>query len=334
MDDQGFLDQIEQNIISKKNETDDALKEVEHRAAEMERIRKAMPSTTPAGGVQSKKAVPRKPEKKNPLEDDPRYREYFDRLKKAKGIPTPAGGVSTSAEAPAARAGASDSQKVGPGAIVRFDDGSIGVYKDAVSGRDYALFYFFEPDGQFMPQGVFLQCYQAKVIGNLPEKYFAALRDDSEWNRDVLVFHLSDYEHVKLLDGLSAHEERKPKNTTPVRTPTVNAEPETRETPKPPVENQQAETKPEKPAAQPAPRAAEPEPGPDELVKGRRFEINFGGRKWEAVFWMEDAEGAIVAHSTHGDWSLMRLDLSRFKDSLVLGDVVDEATQQAIAAAV
>lgn len=328
-DDQSYLSQIEENIRSKGNEQADAQKEAEQRAEEMERIRKASANlpgpgnTTPAAGNKNV----------NPLENDPRYKEYFERLRKQKGekpagaTPTPAAGIQQ------AKASAASAQKVGPGSIVRFDDGSIGVYKDAVSGKDYALFYFLNPDGEFLPEGVFLQCYQAKVIGSLPEEHFATLRDDGSWNRDMIVFHLAKFEFVDDLNKLAEHQERKP-SKTPLRN--VAVQPQSQPDAQPQVTNEAAPQQPASPPAsdsQPEPTTSAPTPPPGEpsLVKGRRFQIRFGGKQWEAVYWASEGENSIVAHDTHGTWSLMRLDLNRFKESLELLDVVDSDTQDAIA---
>jgi len=335
IDDQAFLDQIEQNIRGKDDEKDVARREAEQRAAEMERVRKAsanipIPGKRPVADA----PAPPAPAKKNPLEDDPRYKEYFERLKRQKGevtsaSPTPVAGT-VSPAAPSQPSAKNDSRSVGPGAIVRFDDSSIGVYKDAVSGRDYALFYFLQPDGQFVPEGVFLQSYQAKVIGQLPENYFSELRDKSIWDRDMILFHLNEYEHVGFLDNLAEHEERKPKNATPAKNTVVTLAPASPEPQK--VAAPASETQPQNPQPAPAPAFVEPTPtSNDGLVKGRKFQIKFGGKQWEAVYWTSDEQGAIVAHSTHGNWSLMRLDLERFKDSLELGEIVDGDTMTAIA---
>lgn len=337
-DDQAFLSQIEENIRSAGSEQMDAQKEAEHRAREMERIRNASAhirvpgakTPTPAAGQPSQKPVA---PKANPLENDPRYREYFERLRKQKGeavTPAPHAPAGSGGDAPQAVAGggrraAASTQKIGPGSIVRFDDGSIGVYKDAVSGRDYALFYFLNPAGDFVPEGVFLQCYQARAIGQLPEEYFSQLRDDGQWNRDMILYHLTSFDFVKDLNGLAEHQPRKPSGSsgaTPAAGTPSQASPAAAA---PPPAEEPAPAKPEAPKAAPAP---ENDQG---LIKGRRFQIKFGGKQWEAVYWDADGENSIVAHSTHGNWSLMRLDLSRFKDSLELLDRVDDATLEEIA---
>ena len=332
-DDQAFLSQIEQNIRGKDNEQEVAKREAEQRAREMERIRKA--SSNVSIQKSDRQPAPARPAQpaSNPLESDPRYREYYARLKKQKGEPVGEASPVPASGGQATPARGNQSKTVGPGAIVRFDDQSIGIYKDAVSGRDYALFYFLQPDGQFAPEGVFLQEYQARVIGNLPENYFSQLRDSATWNRDVIVFHLSDFECVKFLDEIRDHEDREPRGGIPARTASVTPAPASHSSDARPESPQPSQPEPA-PRPSPSPTPAAGTPGNEGLVQGRRFHIRFGGKMWEAVFWLSDEQGAIVAHSTHGDWSLMRLDLDRFKDSLELGEMVDDATRTAISNAV
>lgn len=340
MDDQAFLSQIEQNIRGKEGEQEQARKEAEQRAREMERIRQANIKVPGAASAPKTQAPASASAKKNPLEDDPRYKEYFQRLKRQKGEATdtpppadvtpPPGSPAPGAPAP----GRSGSQVVGPGAIVHFDDDSIGVYKDAVSGKDYALFYFLAPDGQFEPEGVFLRNYKAKVIGNLPEAHFARLQEDGQWDRDLILYHLSSYDHVDFLRRLKPHEERKQRNATPAHN-TGLAQAQQNQTPVPAASSVTPAQAPSQSKAPEPPPAAPASPAPEQngLLKGRRFRINFGGKAWEAVYWINDDQGAIVAHSTHGNWSLMRLDLDRFKESLELLDQVDSETMTAIAEA-
>lgn len=347
MDDQAFLSQIEENIRSKADIEATAQAENQQRADEMKRLREmsgnlTLPGKKSAGSPSVPAPSPARPS--NPLENDPRYKEYFERLRRQRGdSPTPATGNNLTATPPAgsaAMAGKETAPKaasVGPGSIVRFDDGSIGVYKDAVSGRDYALFYFLQPDGGFTPQGVFLQCYQAVALGTLPEQYFERARDEGKWSRDLIVFHMNDYGSVKFLDDLKDHVERKPTSNTPARNASLPAaqpsaapsQTVAATTPPAPTASGQVEPvqpEPVQPASAPTPPAGEAT-----LVKGRRFQIKFSGKQWEAVYWMDEGKDAIVAHDTHGKWSLMRLDLTRFKDSLELLDIVDGPTMQAIA---
>lgn len=64
-------------------------------------------------------------------------------------------------------------------------------------------------------------------------------------------------------------------------------------------------------------------PTPGSMRRGAKFSIQFGAKRWHAVYWGEDIEGTVVAHNTSGDWSLMHLDLGKFADSLSLTGQMD-----------
>jgi hypothetical protein len=45
---------------------------------------------------------------------------------------------------------------------------------------------------------------------------------------------------------------------------------------------------------------------------------------WEAVYWTSDELGPILAHDTNREWSLIHMDLSRFKDAIEYGELLSE----------
>jgi len=203
------------------------------------------------------------------------------------------------------------------GAIMRLDDGSIAIYKDAVSGKDYALFYFLEPDGSVAPRGIFLQQYDAIHIGHLPEPLFAEMREQGRWERDAIIFHLERYDYASYVHKVAAHQEgRRPGGARPEREATPQ---DTRQTPAP-----------ERSTSTPATekdvhwfKEEELAPARDMLERGRMFKINVGGRAWEALYWGKDEMGHVVAHNTNREWALMHLDLDRFKDSMEHGELLE-----------
>lgn len=200
---------------------------------------------------------------------------------------------------------------VAPGSIMRLDDGSIAIYKDAVSGKDYALFYFLEPDGTVAPRGIFLQQYDAIRIGHLPEPLFAEMRNAGRWERDAIIFHLERYDFATYVHKVAAHQEgRTPQKTAPA--PRVTSESTETLSDITPAAMDEPEAQPEREVE--APR--------EMLERGRLFRISFGGKAWEAVFWGKDEIGQVVAHDTNREWQLMHLDLDRFKDSLELGELL------------
>lgn len=229
--------------------------------------------------------------------------------------PAPTSQVNTNAttglharrETPASGVAKPKYSDVASGAIMRLDDGSVAIYKDAVSGKDYALFYFLEPNGTVAPRGIFLQQYDAKRIGHLPEPLFAEMRDAGRWERDAIIFHLERYDFATHVHKVAAHQEgRKPAPGQSSGSPA--SDPENNDT------------------AADADIGWDEAPAPESpremLERGRVFKISFGGRAWEAVYWGKDEMGQVVAHDTNREWQLMHLDLDRFKDSMEYGELL------------
>lgn len=182
-----------------------------------------------------------------------------------------------------------------PGVILRFDDGSIAVFKDTVPGKPYSLFYFLEPSGRVSPKGIVVQQYDTLKIGQFPRSLFERLMQSGQWDRDALVFHLDNYHHVDFVRTLAgawkAPEPQSPSSSTNVHV---------------------------------TPARGTMSVAPDSLVRGRILRLRFSGNLWEAIYWTRDEIGPIVAHNTSGEWCLMHLDLSRFKDSLEYHEILTE----------
>ena len=208
------------------------------------------------------------------------------------------------------------------GDIVALDDGSVAIFKDAVSGKDYALFYFLERDGRCDARGIFMEQYGRTIVGRIGEELFAQMRDRKRWDRDAIVFHLNRYDHAGLIprivgaapaagsgtaesqSGLAADGPRG--NRVPTGAPTAT---------RPPTGSVQRLV--DTPSSVGGGRRRD-----SMLERGRVLRINIGGKIWESVYWTEDEMGAILAHDTNKSWALMHLDLKRFRESLEYGDVV------------
>lgn len=219
-------------------------------------------------------------------------------------------------------AASSSGDDLQPGSLLRLDDGSIAIYKDAVSGKDYALFYFLEPTGRLEPRGIFLEQYEKQKIGQLSPSVLAQMIERKQWDRDAVIFHLDHYDYSSCIprpDGSG--------NATPSGNSNGFRErPQTGHDATPtPYERRPATQSDVSTTRSSTGRATPPSgvPRRDALMeRGRVLRINVGGRVWESVYWTEDEIGPIVAHNTNKDWALMHLDLKRFKDSLEYGDVV------------
>lgn len=168
------------------------------------------------------------------------------------------------------------------GAIILLEDGSVGVYKGSIPGKEYHLLYHLLPDGNVRPEGLYIYGYQAERLGCVPAGIMDEIQKKMKWDREQLISHLDSPDKAELIPFLS----EKKKETEPVAS--VQEE---------------------------APRKKE-----DLLERGRKLKVKIGDRGWEAVYWGSDELGQIVAHNTHQDWTLMHLNLGRFGESLELGE--------------
>jgi hypothetical protein len=177
------------------------------------------------------------------------------------------------------------------GTILRFEDHSLGVFKDARTDKDYEVVYLLLADGTVRPQGMALESYDVKVLGKLPAEFVHRLQRRLTWKRDEVIFHLEHFDYCEMI---------------PHPDPDAIVEEEEEEVP-------------------------EAATNGHNLVRGRRLTLSFGpGQAWQAVYWGDDDLGPLVAHKTAENWALMHLDLSRFADSMQVGEMAEESLMDEI----
>ncbi|MEQ8820230.1 MAG: hypothetical protein RLY93_08290 [Sumerlaeia bacterium] len=185
------------------------------------------------------------------------------------------------------------------GTILRFEDDHIGVFKDSRPDKEYEVVYLLLADGSVKPQGVALASYDVKKLGQLPAEFMLRLQRRMTWDRDEVIFHLDMFDYCAFIPQPRAGATTG--HSGFFQKPVTSIEDSVDEEPK-------------------------------KLLRGRKLRITFGaGREWDAIYWGVDDLGPVVAHHTHDKWSLMHLDLNRFRDSMVVGEVVDQSTQNQIA---
>lgn len=317
-DDQAFLNEIEQNLRDNKDIQTSQKKEIDQRSNEMDRLRETLEKNPNFGQRKFlKKQSPTVPIKSAPLSetqrmtsisDDPRYREYYERLRKDKnrisGTPIAA---PTHEHEPKKQSGVFAKAHLKNGDIIAFSDGSVGIARNPSYEDSTTMFYFLWDDGTINPIEIFLKYYSFQKVGTLPEYLFAEQRNDGKWNRDMIVFHLGDYEYVRLLNELKPH-------TKLTSDKAVESEP-TKPTSPHETESAAQESDDSSPALT--------SPSAHDLARGQKIRINFSGKAWEAVYWDGGEHEAVLAHQTHGNWALMRLDLDRFTESLELLNILN-----------
>ncbi len=201
------------------------------------------------------------------------------------------------------------------GAILLLNEQTLALYQRAVPEKEYHLVCSLFPNGAVKTQGIALEGHYVEELGSLPKVWFDQLQNEMRWDRDLVVFHCYRYEDVlKIPKNLGLVEvEEKPQ---PAR-PASSAGPAPVET-----ANQQAASPRARTPAQP--KASNNGHGTPMLKRGQRVQIKFGSNAWDAIYWGKDEQGQVVAHRTHQTWSLMHLDLNRFKNELVVYPEVDQ----------
>ncbi len=181
-----------------------------------------------------------------------------------------------------------------PGTILYFEDQTVAIYGRQMKDKDYEMVYALGTNGRLKPQGIPLANYDVRPLGRIAPAYLEKLAASMKWDRDLIIFHLLEYEDCPLIPEITAtngHEASSPQSSTGV--------------PKLPLPSSTA--------------------APQPLTRGRKLSIVFGKQNWNAVYWGTDELGTVVAHKTHDHWALMHLDLKRFKDGIVHGEMMSPA---------
>jgi hypothetical protein len=194
-----------------------------------------------------------------------------------------------------------------PGTILVFEDGLVGVFKEKNARKEYEIIYQLAPTGKAIPQGLPLNSYTVEPIGRLTTQLLETLCNTGRWERDLIIFHLLKYKdrvHIPAITDISPDSE-------PISQSEHLSQVSIQRLPAEMFRSDFKGDEPEKPA----------------LVRGREMTIEFGpSQRWKAVYWGKDEMGHVVAHNTHDEWTLMHLDLNRFRDSVVFGNVVGNET--------
>jgi len=89
------------------------------------------------------------------------------------------------------------------GTILRLEDGSIGIYKGSISGKEYHMIYHLRPDGLVEPQGIYIYAYRCEPFGHVPDDVLQEIQRTMRWERDRIISHLTSDEKSRLIPLLS-----------------------------------------------------------------------------------------------------------------------------------
>jgi hypothetical protein len=187
----------------------------------------------------------------------------------------------------------------------------IVIYRRAVPEKEYHLVLALGPNNSIKVQGIALEGYEVEEIGSLPPVWIERLNTELRWERDLIVFHCYRYEDVAKIPSAENAEELRP--AAPPTQPVYASGPSSYSSPAP---------ERSAPVREPAP-ATDADMLNGNLRRGHRMKIRFGANTWDAVYWGKDDQGQVIAHQTYERWSLMHLDLNRFRTGLVIEPDVD-----------
>jgi hypothetical protein len=190
-----------------------------------------------------------------------------------------------------------------PGTILYFEDQTVAIYRGEMKDKDYEMVYELAATGRLKPQGIPLASYDVRPLGRIAPAYLEKLMTGLKWDRDLLIFHLLEYEDCMLIPQIVAQSNDTPAPQSSTSVAKLSLSPDASGSSAPPA---------------------------NPFVRGRKLTIVFGTQTWNAVFWGSDELGTVVAHKTHEHWALMHLDLKRFKQGMVIGDMASGAEVAAI----
>lgn len=197
------------------------------------------------------------------------------------------------------------------GTILVLDDEELVVYRRPMGGEPYDMVYSLLADGKVRIEAVQLDEHEISELGVLPATELKRLQTKMLWTHAQVVDNCAREEDKERIPEPACAEDEAPPQAAPRPAPTPRANDTVDEM----MDNESASVvEPPRPS------------GPKKLKirRGQRLRLKFGDRAWDAVYWGKDSTGTVVAHNTHDRWTLMHLDLNRFKESMVVDPKPDD----------
>ena len=102
------------------------------------------------------------------------------------------------------------------GTIILLEDGSLGIYKGPIPGKEYHLIYHLRPEGSVTPEGIYLYAYRSETLGCVSSEALEEMQRSMRWERDQILDPLSPQEKARLIPLLSSRAIKK-EMTEPLR---------------------------------------------------------------------------------------------------------------------
>ncbi|MCH8332534.1 hypothetical protein IIC65_01240 [Candidatus Sumerlaeota bacterium] len=206
------------------------------------------------------------------------------------------------------------------GTILALDDEDLVVYRRAVTAESYDMVYSLLGDGAVKIDGVEFEKHEVTELGQLSTEDFKKLQHEMRWSRELIAENCPDPEAAARIPDPTGAE---PVSRAPAEAGAGSFSSQSGgvKTQAPPVKPSWVEDLTQQESAA---RVVESKPqGKTRIRRGQIITLNISGRTWDAVYWGRDKKGTVVAHSTHGQWALMHLDLNQYKDTMTIGSNPD-----------
>lgn len=202
------------------------------------------------------------------------------------------------------------------GSILCLNDEELVIYRRPVAGKPLDMVYSLLADGTVKIDAVDFSQQRVEEIGQLPPAELKGLQNEMRWSRALLAphcFYPEDSERIPDPGAAVAAAPRPAPASASSTSPLVGKSQVPQDTLDSALRQESAVRIVEEPQT----------PGKIKIRRGQTVSIKFGDRAWDAVYWGRDARGSVVAHNTHNHWSLMHLDLAKYKETLVISPEPD-----------
>lgn len=219
------------------------------------------------------------------------------------------------------------------GTILCIDDEEIVVYRRPVAGKSYDMAYTLLADGSVKIDAVDLNTRQVVELGELSAEDLKRLQSEMRWSRDLVARNCRDREDMDRIPEPDVEAGTETSQEPPRSSPAMGGRTTVHENPEAQSDdsvvnnvfrNESASRVVDEEEAPPQPKLR--------IRRGQCVSIKMGARSWDSIYWGRDKKGSVVAHKTHGHWTLMHLDLNLYKDTMEVMPEADKGLIEEITA--
>lgn len=191
------------------------------------------------------------------------------------------------------------------GDILALDSGEIVLFRQKASNQRDDFVYVLRPGGVLEPEGRAAAVDATRRLGSVEGSLFREMYRRRSWHRDAIIRHLDHWTFGRFIpsaNGVAKAVSASAPTSSPASSEDLSSV------------------------------GYRPKNESGALRRGVPLTIRMNGYKWEAVYWGESGDGAVVAARVDNEWTLQYLDLERFADRMTLGAPLSDNRVREIAA--